>query len=121
MSVKLVLLKSGEDVIADIQEMVVGSPEKPEEQKVVGYFFTKACIVKMRTSEKTKDKSYQISLFPWLPLSKDTKVPVINDWVITVVEPIDSLREMYVNDVLNKEKNDKNISAPEQSDLSISD
>lgn len=121
MTVKLVLLKSGEDVIADIQEMVIGNPENPQEQKVVGYFFTKACVVKMRTSEETKDKSYQISLFPWLPLSKDIKVPVINDWVITVVEPIDSLREMYENDVLNKEKNDKTISASEQSNSNIAD
>ena len=34
MTVKLALLKSGEDVIADIQEMVVG-------EKVVGYIFNK--------------------------------------------------------------------------------
>jgi hypothetical protein len=117
MSVKLVLLKSGEDVIADIQEMVVGESE--ETRKVVGYFFTKPCVVKMRTTEESKDKSYQISLFPWLPLSKDTKVPVINDWVITIVEPIDTLREMYENDVLKK-KNDQTVSATEQSDLVIS-
>jgi hypothetical protein len=36
MTVKLSLLKSGEDIIADIQEMVVGEDEN---QRVVGYFF----------------------------------------------------------------------------------
>ena len=102
MTVKLVLLKSGEDVIADIQEMIVGEPGEP---KVVGYFFNKPCAVKMRTNEdEDKEKSFQISLFPWLPLSKDSKVPVINDWVITIVEPIDSLREMYEKDVLKNGK-----------------
>jgi len=116
MSIKLVLLKSGEDIISDLTEMVVGEGEN---RVVVGYFFTKPCVVKMRTTEESKDKSYQISLFPWLPLSKDTKVPVINDWVITIVEPIDTLREMYENDVLKK-KNDQTASAAEQSDLVIS-
>jgi hypothetical protein len=41
MTVKLVLLKSGEDLIADIQEMV-------KDDLVIGYFLTKPCIVKMR-------------------------------------------------------------------------
>ena len=102
MSVKLVLLKSGEDIVTDVQEMVVGDKEN---QKVVGYFFTKPCAVKMRTNEgEDGEKSFEISLFPWLPLTKDTKVPVINDWVITIVEPIDSLKEMYEKDVLKNGK-----------------
>ena len=102
MSVKLVLLKSGEDIVTDVQEMVVGDKEN---QKVVGYFFTKPCAVKMRTNEgEDSEKSFEISLFPWLPLTKDTKVPVINDWVMTIVEPIDSLKEMYEKDVLKNGK-----------------
>lgn len=44
MTVKLALLKSGEDVIADVQEMVVG---KEPNQKVVGYIFNKPCSIKM--------------------------------------------------------------------------
>jgi hypothetical protein len=104
MSIKLAILKSGEDVIADIQEMIIGNPEEPENQKVVGYFFNKPCVVKMRTTEESENKSYQINLFPWIPLSKDTKVPVINDWVITLVEPVDTLKKMYENDVLKNGK-----------------
>ena len=34
------MLKSGEDVIADIQEMVI-------DERVVGYFFGNPCIVKV--------------------------------------------------------------------------
>ena len=40
MTVKLSLLKSGEDVIADIEEMIL-------DEKVVGYFFNDPCIVKL--------------------------------------------------------------------------
>jgi hypothetical protein len=36
MSVKLALLKSGEDVISDIQEMIIVDKENPEKQNVVG-------------------------------------------------------------------------------------
>ena len=107
MSIKLAILKSGEDVIADIQEMVI-------EEKVVGYFFNKPCSVKIRKNGEDGDKSFQISLFPWLPLSKTTKVPITVDCVVTIVDPIETLEKMYKRDVL---KNDQNFSLDEQSDL----
>jgi hypothetical protein len=106
MSIKLAILKSGEDVIADIQEMVF-------EEKVVGYFFNKPCAVKIRKNGEEEDKSFQISLFPWLPLSKTTKVPITLDWVVTIVDPIETLENMYKRDVL---KNGQNSSLDEQFD-----
>ena len=45
MTIKLCLLKSGEDIIADVSEMNVG---KEEERNVVGYFLDRPCVVKMR-------------------------------------------------------------------------
>ena len=45
MTIKLMLLKSGEDVIADIQEMCVGTDE---DRQVIGYQLNKPCVVKMR-------------------------------------------------------------------------
>ena len=39
------LLKSGEDIIADVNEMCVGEEEN---QRVVGYYLDKPCVVKMR-------------------------------------------------------------------------
>ena len=41
MTVKILLLKSGEDVIAYLKEMV--SPD----EKVIGYFLTKPCVFKL--------------------------------------------------------------------------
>ena len=49
MTVKVVLLKSGEDVIADVEEMVVG-------EKVVGYFFNYPLSVKLQGNEAVKDR-----------------------------------------------------------------
>ena len=104
-------MKSGEDVIADIQEMVF-------EEKVVGYFFNKPCAVKIRKNGEEEDKSFQISLFPWLPLSKTTKVPITLDWEVTIVDPIETLENMYKRDVL---KNDQTNNIDKQSDSDIED
>lgn len=99
MTVKLAILKSGEDIIADMQEMIL-------DEKVIGYFFDKPCIVKLSSSESAED-SLKISLYPWIPLTKTTRVPVINDWVITIVDPIDKLSEMYISDVLSVDMNNQ--------------
>ena len=36
-----------------------------------------------------------------MPLSKEETIPMAMDWVITMVEPVDKLKEMYVQDVVN--------------------
>ena len=46
MTVKLVMLKSGEDIIADVKEI------KSVEQEVIGYFFHDPLIVKMYEPEE---------------------------------------------------------------------
>ena len=127
MTIKLLLLKSGEDIISDIKEMVVG---EDEERRVVGYFLNKPCLVKMRdpsllveeSTEEQKKAAYQVSLYPWMPLSKDSVVPVAADWVVTIVEPIVKLSEMYVEDVLSRgTENNQNTSTTEQSDSNNTD
>ena len=126
MSIKLLLLKSGEDIISDIQEMVVG---ENEERRVIGYLLSKPCIIKIRDSqvlteetEATQKSAFQVSLYPWMPLSADKIIPVPSDWVVTIVEPKDKLKEMYVEDVLSHgQENSQNPSTTEQSDSDNSD
>ena len=50
MTIKILLLKSGEDVVADVKEMV--SPD----DKVIGYFLTKPCIIKLIPKETEGNK-----------------------------------------------------------------
>ena len=91
MTVKLMILRSGEDIVADAAEIIVN-------EKVVGYYLDCPHRAKLIT-DKSKDgnASYRsrIQLIPWLPLSKERRIPVVADWVVTVVEPIDSLKEMF--------------------------
>ena len=124
MTIKLMLFKSGEDLIADVAEMVVG--ENEESKRTVGYFLTKPCIVKMRNPTQVEDAEnkktgFEVSLFPWIPLSKDERIPITAEWVITITEPVDNLKEMYIKDVMKDGKNDQDTSSSEQPDSNKSD
>ena len=107
MSIKLLLLKSGEDIICDVAEMA--SSDDKNERRVLGYYLTKPCVVKMRNpnvlSEEQEGNAqkagYEVSLFPWIPLSKDETIPIPADWLITLVEPVTKLKEMYIEDIVN--------------------
>ena len=100
MTVKLIVLKSGEDIVADIKEMVVGEGDNA---KVVGYVLTKPCGVSLNSKaikiDDEKD-TYQLKLFPWCPLTKNEKIPITADWVVTIVDPIDKITQMYTKEVL---------------------
>lgn len=92
MSVKLLLLKSGEDVIGDVQEMVV-------DKKVVGYYLKYPCRAKLVSDFSQTDGNQRvlskIHLQPWMPLSKEKLIPVVADWVVTLTEPVEQLKKMY--------------------------
>ncbi len=128
MTVRLLLLKSGEDIIADVKEMVVGEEEN---QRVVGYFLHKPCVVKMKPPtnlpEEFKENldpqkaSFQVTLFPWMPLTKDNTIPVSADWVVTMVTPTDKLNNMYIEDVINYGKDNQDSGTAEQSDTDNAD
>ena len=101
MTVKLLLLKSGEDVIAEVKEMCVGDREKPQ---VVGYFLKYPCRVKLIGEETQNGKpKFKMQLTPWMPLCKDKMIPIVSDWVVSITEPIDELKEVFEKGV---EKNE---------------
>ena len=127
MTVKLLLLKSGEDIIADVQEMVTTDPNDSEKKVVIGYFLTKPCVVKLKdaslaASQNTKkENAYNVTMYPWIPLSKDKVIPLTVEWVITMVNPADQVKKMYEEDILPDGENNKNSSTAEQSDSDNSD
>lgn len=124
MTIKLLILKSGEELISDINEMAVG---EEDDQKVVGYFLNRPCIVEKHNPgviEKDKRKTkagFEVSLVPWIALSADDIVPIPADWLVTMVEPVEKLKEMYEGDVLNYGQDNQSDSTNEQSDPGESD
>ena len=94
MTIKLLLLKSGEDVVADVQEMVVPNGD---EKRVVGYYLDSPHRVKLiagSPQDGTTQHRSKIQMIPWLPLSKDRLIPIPSDWVVTIVHPHDEVKNM---------------------------
>ena len=124
MTIKLLILKSGEEIISDINEMAVG---EEDDQKVIGYFLRRPCLVKMKNpgvidQEKNKTKAgFEVSLIPWIALSKEEVIPIPSDWLVTMVTPVEQLEKMYIEDVLSYGQDDQSDSADEQSDIDQSD
>ena len=119
MTVKLAILKSGEDIVADIKEMLVG---EGDDARVVGYVLTKPVGVSLNRKEISIDdekETVQIRLFPWGPLTKNEKIPITADWVVTIVDPIDKVKKMYEKEVLGDAG--QSSSSDEQTDSSESD
>ena len=111
MTIKLVMLKSGEDIIADVKEI-------KSNEEVIGYYFNDPLIVKMYEAEQpvtlnensstTKYSSkVGITFFPWIPLAQDTKIPCSADWVITITEPLDNLKKLYQERLDGRGENDQ--------------
>jgi len=93
MSIKLAILKSGEDVVADIKEYV------DEEGNVVALIFENPVAVKLFSNKSVvdaeKSDEFSVSFTNWIPLSADTTIPVDKDWVVTIVEPVDAVKKSY--------------------------
>lgn len=93
MSVKLLILKSYEDVIADVKEMLSGDT-------VVGYVLTNPFLT--RLEEPTEDLPARVSFYPYAPLSKDKSIPIPCDWVVSIVEPLDEVKNSYLEKINGK-------------------
>ena len=57
--------------------------------------------------DKTKEISSKIGItfYPWVPLSADSKIPCSADWVITITEPLDNLRQLYKEKIDGRQNN----------------
>ena len=96
MTIKVLVLKSGEDVIADVQEMM------SSENQVMGYFLTKPCVVKLQAKETSSDVS--VRMHPWMPIAREKMIPLSTDWVVTMVTPVEKIQEMYEKQILEDGK-----------------
>ena len=100
MSIKLTLLKSGETLISDAKVLV--SDDK--QVAPYAYLLEEPHVVKTRektflTEEERTNGDYGIDviLTPWMVLSSDKKMVVPTDWVVTIVEPLPSIKKMYLD------------------------
>ena len=101
MAIKLAVLQDQDQVIAEIKELV-------DDGKPVGYLFGnphRIITEKEFLAESDDERQIQITLSPWILLSADKDVLVPRHQVVTIVEPIDSLKEMYLEKINGSESN----------------
>jgi hypothetical protein len=97
MSVKLALLKSGENVIADIKELI-------SDDKICGYLFTNPQKIKLSETmyigeEPPELDSVGVTFSPWIVFSNDKEIAVRPDWIVTVVDPVKDIIKLYTEHV----------------------
>lgn len=140
MAIKLLCLKSGERIVAEVENAII-------KDKPYGYLLTRPCLVFIgqetdeldtlsfgpgvdeELGEELTDEELQelqeddssideedygyesqqrvggveINLSPWMPLSEDDTIPIPFDVVMTLVEPVEALKNMFKKDILEHE------------------
>ena len=117
MTIKVLVLKSGEDVIAGVSEMM-----SPTDQ-VMGYFLDHPCVIKLQAKgDAQTDSEVSVRMHPWMPFAREKMIPLSTDWVVTMVTPVESIQEMYQKQVLDDGKEtDQTTDSDEQSETSDTD
>ena len=108
MSIKLLLLKSGEQVLADTKELR-RKDDVTIVDKVYGFLLTRPHKVLANkpvvlTENFDEERNVEITISPWILLTEDKEMTVPKEWVITIVNPIESVVEMY-QEKINGESN----------------
>ena len=105
MSIQLALLKSGEEVIADIKEI-----RQEETDVLVSYLFKDPYCVKIKTTEilveeETRPK-HELAYYKWMSLSNDSDIIVNKDWVVCITNPLDTVKKNYEERMNGRRSND---------------
>tara|TARA_B100000900_G_scaffold181817_1_gene154245 strand:+ start:423 stop:737 length:315 start_codon:yes stop_codon:yes gene_type:complete len=95
MSIKLVVLKSGDQVIADVKELV-------KEDVIRGILLNKPCKVRtarpvlLTEEENPEDQgNVEVTFAPFILLTDDEDVIIPPDWIVSIVNPLDSVVNLY--------------------------
>jgi len=102
MTVQLVLLKSGEELIADVREIIDKETEKQVSLVFINpYKVLMDCGSTLLLSEEntTEELTATIEFQKWIPISKSKEFFVSYDWVVTISEPHDDILNSYINKI----------------------
>ena len=101
MSIKITVLKTGEHIISDMKELMTEGEENAQAYMLVNPHTYEINEKQFITEEEKEldegDYGINVSLLPWIILSKDKKMIIPTDSVLTVVEPIDAVTQLYLD------------------------
>ena len=96
MAIKLAILQDKEQLICDIKELI-------DDKKPVGYLLKSPHKLIVDEEKLNEDESVKITLTPWILLTNDQEIVIPNNHVVTIVEPLDSIKEMYLEKINGSE------------------
>jgi len=94
MSVKLALLQSGDQIIAEVTEVLSGD-------KAVAYLFNKPqklsynAPIAFLEQDTGGEASVEVTLSNWITVADDQDIPVAINQVVALVNPIQDVVNMY--------------------------
>ena len=92
MSIKVAVLQSGDQIIAEMKESV-------SEDKPIAYLFNQPHKIVLNNqivlSESKDQSSVEVTLTKWILISDEDDIPVSVNQVVTLVEPVASVKKMY--------------------------
>ena len=119
MSVQLALLKSGEEVIADIKEY------HNSDDELVSYLFKDPFSIKIKTSQVLIEgdgaPKHDVVYYRWMSLSKDNDIIVNKDWIVCITDPLDSIKQSYEEKMNGRRSDDSNESSSRRGSGGTSD
>ena len=97
MAVKILILKSLEDVIANVTEVLSGDLVKK-------YKLENPYTLALQQSESStgSDVQTRVGFYPYAPLSKNNVIEISYDWVVSIIDPIDEVEKSYEEKVNGK-------------------
>ena len=97
MSIKITVLKTGEQLISDMKELMAEGQEHAQAYLLDNPHTYEINEKQFITEDEKEGGDYgiDVSLLPWLILSKDSQLIIAVDSVLTVVEPVDALTKLY--------------------------
>ena len=97
--VKVIVMFNGDNVICDLQEAV--DKESGQRQAYIMNYPYKVEYdsPKMDKAGIVTDPEVKVHYSPWCPLSPEIKIPINQNMVVTILEPVPSLRDTYITNV----------------------
>ena len=97
--VKVVVMFNGDTIICDLQEAV--DKETGARQAYIANYPYKVEYdqPKLDTAGIVTDPEVKVHYSPWCPLSPENKIPLNHNMVVTILEPMPSLRDTYISNV----------------------
>lgn len=103
MTVKVMLLRSGEDVISDAKEILDN-----EQKGIVAYHLTNPFVMQLQAETEESDElavegqeapapktKYSVRYTHWAPLAKQRSFIIPADWLVTIYDPHDNIMRDY--------------------------